>query len=108
MGGDAPQAIVCRARVSEDKDLTLVPFLVALEAQRAGLWLRSVSYGPSSDLPSRRTAAVGTSRRSVPTCPNLSSIARLPDMSTSFLFAKSPEYEYHPTALNDLNGDRLA
>jgi DNA modification methylase len=91
----------------KDKDLTLVPFLVALEAQRAGLWLRSVIVWSKQ----RQSASVETDghnghekevRAHMP-----EPVADRPVVGHEYilLFAKSAEYDYHASALSEVKGD---
>ncbi len=91
----------------KDKDLTLVPFLVALEAQRAGLWLRSVIVWSKQ----RPSAAVEEGRHDGE---EREIRAHMPEPVTDrpvtgheyiLLFARSESYDYHPTALGGVNGD---
>jgi DNA modification methylase len=93
--------------VLKDKDLSLVPFLVALEAQKAGLWLRSVIVWSKQ----RQSSTVETDghngqekevRAHMP-----EPVADRPVTGHEYilLFAKSDVYDYHPGALGDLNGD---
>lgn len=91
----------------KDKDLTLTPFLVALEAQRAGLWLRSVIVW-SKQRPSASVEANGHNgderevRAHMP-----EPVADRPVTGHEYilLFARSTAYDYHPTALGGVNGD---
>jgi DNA modification methylase len=91
----------------KDKDLTLVPFLVALEAQRAGLWLRSVIVWSKQ----RQSASIETDghnghekeiRAHMP-----EPVADRPVTGHEYilLFAKSEAYDYHASALSDVKGD---
>ncbi len=91
----------------KDKDLTLTPFLVALEAQRAGLWLRSVIVW-SKQRPSATVEANGHNgderevRAHMP-----EPVADRPVTGHEYilLFARSTAYDYHSTALGGVNGD---
>lgn len=91
----------------KDKDLTLVPFLVALEAQRAGLWLRSVIVW-SKQRPSVSVETNGHSGHETEVRAHMPEpVADRPVVGHEYvlLFARSAEYDYHASALSDVKGD---
>ena len=87
----------------KDKDLTLVPFLVAMAAQQRGLWLRSVIVW-SKQQPAAHSddADDEVSRAHMP-----EPVADRPVTGHEYvlLFTKSEGYDYHPQSLTDVNGD---
>jgi DNA modification methylase len=91
----------------KDKDLTLVPFLVALEAQRAGLWLRSVIVW-SKQRPSLSIELNGHNGHEKEIRAHMPEpVIDRPVTGHEYilLFAKSAEYDYHGSALSDVKGD---
>jgi DNA modification methylase len=91
----------------KDKDLTLVPFLVAHEAQRAGLWLRSVIVW-SKQRPSVSIEANGHNGHEKEIRAHMPEpVADRPVVGHEYilLFAKSEVYDYHASALSDVKVD---
>ena len=84
----------------KDKDLALVPAMVAMAAQRRGLWLRSV--------------IIWNKLHGSATHPEIEVRAHMPEVVTDrpvtgheyiLVFAKSKAYDYHAGNVTDANGD---
>jgi DNA modification methylase len=84
----------------KDKDLALIPAMVAMAAQRQGLWLRSVVVW-NKQHPATKQSPDGVR-------------AHMPEIVTDrpvtgheyiLLFAKEEAYDYYPTNITDANGD---
>lgn len=87
-------------RYLKDKDLTLVPFQIAIAAQRLGYWVRSIIvwskvHAPVSDEDIERRAHVPEA------------VADRPVTGHEYilLLAKSAEYDYLASQSTDVNGD---
>ena len=87
----------------KDKDLTLVPFLVAYGAQRLGLWLRSIIIWSKQQPEDSRLA---TGSREIRThMPEPVADRPVTGHEYILLFAKSESYDYYPANLCSANGD---
>lgn len=87
----------------KDKDLVLLPFQVAIQAQRLGLWVRSVIVW-SKQRP-HTTMSEEETRSHMP-----EPVADRPVTGHEYilLFTKSESYDYYPAGATAVNGDGTA
>ncbi len=83
----------------KDKDLAMIPFMVANAAQRQGLWLRSVIVW------SKQHATEQAEAESRAHMPEVVADRPVTGHEYILLFAKQRAYDYHTANITDANGD---